>query len=410
MTHAMPRLIGLASLVVLFGCSGEEPSNGGSGGSSTVSGGSSSVGSGGISNSGGASSANGGSSSTNGGSSNPTAGGSAPANGGATAAGAAGASTGSGGATPSSGGRTGGNGGRTGSASGGSNSGTGGAALGGSNSGGSTSTSGGAATGDRAAEVCRRWTEDRKDMGEGTWSGSVASCDAGDLSSPGRENALKLVNLYRFLADMPTVVMDPARNTVAQQCALMQSANGLSHEPPTTWKCYTAEGAKASSMSSISGGKGVRSIDAYMTDGSASNSDLGHRRWLFANSLGPVGFGSATSSCFHQTGGTGKANKTFVAWPPPGPVPLAAMTTTQLDTSGWHIQSDTVNVNTATVTITEGGQNRPIMQYSLAGGYGSRYAVRMVPQGWKAEAGKSYTVTVAGTAVTYTVDVLACTN
>lgn len=270
------------------------------------------------------------------------------------------------------------------------------------------SGSGDAQSSDRAAAVCRRWNEDRADMSEGTWSGNLESCDAGDVSAPGRENALKLVNLYRFLVAMPEVEMDPVRNERAQQCALMQSANGLSHDPPMSWKCYNEVGAQASGVSSISGGRGVMSIDLYMTDGESNADTMGHRRWVFANSLGPVGFGSATSSCFYQADGTGEAKKPFVAWPPPGPVPLQALLTTKVDTAGWTIQSDSANLEDSAVSVDEAGTDLPVSQTTLPGGYGSRYALRIVPTDWTLQAGHSYHVAVSGTDIDYTIDVVDC--
>jgi hypothetical protein len=246
-------------------------------------------------------------------------------------------------------------------------------------------------------------------MSEGTWSGSVAACDAGDISEPARDNALRLVNLYRFISGMPEVAMEAALNTAAQQCALLQSANELSHTPPTSAECYTEEAANVSGKSSISSGKLVQSIDGYMTDGKYGDPEnLGHRRWVLANSLGPVGFGSAIASCFYQGEGTSNANKTFAAWPPEGPVPLAALTATEADSAGWSIQSDTVDLNAATVTVSDGGQDLPIEQYSLGAYYGSAYAVRLVPNGWSSQAGRSYTVSVGGTAVSYTVEIVSC--
>src|SRR5690606_33549819 len=76
---------------------------------------------------------------------------------------------------------------------------------------GDDATSGAPPSSDRATQVCTRWNEDRADMREGTWSGNIDDCEAGDISPPGRDNALKLVNLYRFLAGMPPVEMDPER-------------------------------------------------------------------------------------------------------------------------------------------------------------------------------------------------------
>ena len=40
--------------------------------------------------------------------------------------------------------------------------------------------------------VCWRWRCDRAARSEGTWSGSLAACNAGDISAAGRSNALKL--------------------------------------------------------------------------------------------------------------------------------------------------------------------------------------------------------------------------
>jgi hypothetical protein len=266
-----------------------------------------------------------------------------------------------------------------------------------------------AAHADRPADVCRRWVADRVDRSEGTWTGNADACMAGDVTEPGRTNALKILNLYRFLAEMPEVTTEATRNAKAQECALMQSVNGgLSHTPPMTWKCYTAGGAEASGKSNISGGKGVSSMDLYMTD--RGQAQMGHRRWCLANSLGPVGLGSATGSCFWNLDGTGKAGKAFIPWPPSGPVPFDVFKVNSLDTAGWTIQSDTINLDAATVTVSDAGQDRPVAVVVLPTGYGSRYAIKMTPTGWTAQAGHSYVVTVAGTPtpITYTVDAIDC--
>jgi hypothetical protein len=263
----------------------------------------------------------------------------------------------------------------------------------------------------RSAQVCQRWAADRVDRSEGTWTGNADACMAGDVTEPGRTNALKILNLYRFLAEMPEVTTDPVRNQKAQECALMQSVNGgLSHTPPTTWKCYTADGAEASGKSNISGGKGVSSMDAYMTDRNVAQ--MGHRRWILANSLGPVGLGSATASCFWNLDGTGKAGKAFVPWPPSGPVPFDVFRVNSLDTAGWTIQSDSINLGTATVTVADAGQDRPVTVSQLPANYGSRYAIKILPNGWTSQAGHTYAVSVQGTTmpIAYSVEVIDCAN
>ena len=93
-----------------------------------------------------------------------------------------------------------------------------------------------AAAANTADQVCQRWVCDRADMSEGVSTGDIATCDPGALQPPGRPNALKLVNLYRFLTAMPEVTEDPTFDTDAQDCAIIQAANGLTHTPATTAK------------------------------------------------------------------------------------------------------------------------------------------------------------------------------
>ena len=60
--------------------------------------------------------------------------------------------------------------------------------------------------------ACARWNADTANVSEGTWSGSVAACEVGDISADGRENALRLFNLVRWLADLPAVQTEEQRN------------------------------------------------------------------------------------------------------------------------------------------------------------------------------------------------------
>src|SRR5262245_26667027 len=60
--------------------------------------------------------------------------------------------------------------------------------------GGATTPAGsGGATGG-GNDVCARWKADRANLSEGTWSGDIASCNAGDMTAEARDNALRLVN------------------------------------------------------------------------------------------------------------------------------------------------------------------------------------------------------------------------
>lgn len=308
---------------------------------------------------------------------------------------------------------TGGGGGTTGGGTGG------GASGGGAGDGGVPSCTN--ITGDRRTKVCLRWTCDRADMSEGTWNGSVAACMPGDLTTAARANALKILNTYRFVADLPPVTTSATRDTAAQECALIQdAANMLSHTPDAGTPCYTANGASAAGSSNISSAAAVRSIDMYMSD-YGNSTTMGHRRWFLSNTLGPVGIGGTTgASCHWVIGGSGTATKRFMAWPPPGPVPLQAIAIptvgagNSVDRTGWTVQTYATadSLANATITVTDNGTNLPVTINALGANYGSRSAVRFVPMGWTSQAGHSYVVTVTSptmtTPIIYTVDVVTC--
>jgi Cysteine-rich secretory protein family len=261
---------------------------------------------------------------------------------------------------------------------------------------------------DRAVEVCRRWTCDRQDRADGAWNGNVMACNAGDMTTAGRSNALRLINLFRFLGDLPEVQTRADLDTKAQACALMMDANNaLDHSPPTNWACYTQAGAEAAGKSNICSTGAASCMDLYMND-RGNDTTYGHRRWFLSNSLGPIGIGGTPSgSCHLVIGGSGQAKKSYLAFPSAGPQPLGAA---QLaDSTGWSIQSDSINLDNALVTVQSDNQSLPVNVAKLGQGYGSTWAIKIV-HSWKVAAGKSYTVNVTGVAtpISYVVQVLDC--
>jgi uncharacterized protein YkwD len=310
-------------------------------------------------------------------------------------------------------GATGGSGTGSGGSGTGGRGGMGAVGAGGSGTGGAAVGSGGAGVGGAGTDVCTRWAADRVNVSEGTWSGNIASCTAGDMSADARANALRLVNLYRWLAALPAVDVDPTRNQQDQECALMMRANNmLSHTPPNTWTCWTQAGSDAAGSSNISSGQAVGSVDGYMID-PGNPTTIGHRRWLLSNSLGPIGIGGTDrSSCLWTLTGTGRAAKPWMAWPAPGTIPLAALgaRAQTVDVTGWSIQSDTINLATAQVAVTVDGADAPVTVTQLLPNYGSRYAIRFNPTGWTTQAGKTYAVAVTGVTppINYTVQVVSC--
>lgn len=273
----------------------------------------------------------------------------------------------------------------------------------------------GSPTPQEIAQVCERWNLDRANLAEGSWTGSVNGCNAGEMDQAWRARSLAQINLYRWLADLPPVTTDPDRDAKAQACALLMHANGqLSHSPPMSWACWTADGSQGAGNSNIAGIAGVTAVDLYMVD-NGNATTMGHRRWILSNSLGPTGIGSTDSySCMWTLGGSGNAGKPWTAWPPPGVFPAEAVNPLWfgggIDETGWTIQSDQLDLSSAQVSISAEGQQLPVTITNLASGYGSSSAISLIPNGWTTTAGTSYHVEVtgAGAPISYEVHVVDC--
>lgn len=264
---------------------------------------------------------------------------------------------------------------------------------------------------DKDDPVCKRWLDDRADMTEGKWDGDFASCKIGELDKTGHDNALKIMNLYRFLSGLPEVKEDPDFGKKAQACATLMGANdNLSHTPPKAWKCWTDDGAEAADSANLSTAPAVLAMDRYVVDeGAVNEKGLGHRRWMLSAQLGPVGIGSTNdtvdatgqASCVWVKGtSTHEFKNDFVAWPPEGKLPLSAIRPHakygSIDETGWSIHSDTLDFAAAKVVVKAGSKELAIKLRTLTAGGGSKQAIAFVPDGWQSEAGQTYEVTVSG--------------
>jgi hypothetical protein len=269
----------------------------------------------------------------------------------------------------------------------------------------------------RGAEaVCARWLADRADMREGAWTGgSAAACEPGDLDALGRDNTLRQVNLYRWLAGLPEVALDTAKNAAAQSCALIMDANDdIEHEIPEAWRCQEASGVEAALRSNLATAPAVEAIDLYMEDDGIPN--LGHRRWILAHDLATIGVGSTSDfSCLHVIDGAGRTDARWTAWPPPGVVPLSALHQRMpwgaydVDKAGWSIQSDSLDVSRGTVVVTKDGQPVEVTTRVLGRNYGSAYGLAIEPVGFDTRSGRfTVEVTLPREVLFYTFEVVDC--
>jgi len=268
-----------------------------------------------------------------------------------------------------------------------------------------------------AQAVCQRWNDDRADRREGVWQGgNTFGCVAGTLDTLGLENTLRQVNLYRWLAELPPVTHDPELNAAAQACSLIMDANrDIEHDVPPSWRCHSTLGAEAAQLSNLATTPAVFAVDLYIDDEGIES--LGHRRWIFNNRTGPIGIGSTRDySCLHLLSGQSAAPNPWIAWPPPGFVPLHALHQPtrfgafDIDRAGWSVQSESIDLTRGIVTVQMDGEPVAVQTRPLASGYGSRYAIGIVPVDFATRAGSSYrvTITLPREVIEYSFEVVDC--
>jgi hypothetical protein len=169
-------------------------------------------------------------------------------------------------------------------------------------------------------------------------------CGAGEIHPEAARDALFRLNVYRWFAKLPPVLLDWSDQHLYQKAAMLMSKNGkLDHYPKEddNWQCWSqqaAEGAKSSLAFSkttrTSGGKttttygsAADAIDAYIEDLGLSNQPVGHRRSLFSLRLKAVTIGhfdGANSTKSHYFGADYPLDKPVV-FPFSGPVPIGAI-------------------------------------------------------------------------------------
>jgi uncharacterized protein YkwD len=233
------------------------------------------------------------------------------------------------------------------------------------------------------------------------WTGSVDGCNAGTTSAQSQQYSLDIINFDRALAGLDPVTLDPQLNADAQQAALiMRANNNLSHSVPTSWTCYTDQGAAAAAASDLFLGEaGAQAIDGYMIDPGANNTEAGHRRWILYPPATTMGTGSTSSSndlyIFGAWASSGDyTDPAWVSWPTSGyfPDPLEPNGRWSLGGSAEHnydFSQATVSVRNSAGTALHVVVNKP------ANGFGADTLVWQV-SGLKTpgDAPLSYSVSV----------------
>lgn len=240
------------------------------------------------------------------------------------------------------------------------------------------------------------------------WMGSVSGCNPGTTNLEHQQAVLDRVGYFRALVDLPAVTLLSGMTTAqAQAAALMMTANNaLSHFPPMTWLCYSADGASGAASSNIALGlNGVRAMDIFMDDFGPNNTAVGHRRWILfppraamatGDTVGAATtFRSANSLFVFGPTNTRPATPNGVAWPPAGFVPYQNL---PAKSNRWSWSYPGADFTSATVTVTGPGGPIPVTLETPGTGFGDNTLV-FLPAGIpyaKPAADTTYTIKIAG--------------
>lgn len=255
-----------------------------------------------------------------------------------------------------------------------------------------------------------------------------AICRTGTLTAAEKAGVLSVVNAIRVAHGLAAVSQDSAGENEVMQTALMSAVNGrLSHEPTSTWRCYTAAGAQGAGSSNLYlGGPSAflplvssASILASWLADVGSEATLGHRRWLLDPFLKQVAFGRVDVQAANGQRTTGAALKVVQVGDGTGPVtpdyvaypvgeypaayfqgnPILSFTVIADKTSRQGNGSSVVDFSAATVSVVaQGGAALVVSGLAVNHeGYGVPNNLRFRASGL--QAGVAHDVTVANVRV-----------
>jgi uncharacterized protein YkwD len=200
------------------------------------------------------------------------------------------------------------------------------------------------------------------------WTGSIADCNAGALSAQYTDAMALLVNYYRKMAGVQPIAFDGELSSKSQAAALMMSANEqLNHSPPSSWRCYSDDGAKAAGSSNLAlyGGYDAdfHGLIMQMEDPGDGNWFVGHRRWILYPQTQHMGIGQIPPDDTHMAATVlwifdpehiwderPPVRDGYVAWPPPGYAPAPTVY------PRWSYSHADADFSAATVAMRLDGQ------------------------------------------------------
>jgi len=163
----------------------------------------------------------------------------------------------------------------------------------------------------------------------------------------------------------------------------MSANRSLSHNPPTSWRCWSSAGATNAGVANLAltfpavSSAGV--VGQYLTDSGSSNRAAGHRRWLlnpFSTTMGSGSTGTANAITVIGPTSTTRPNPAWVAWPTAGYFP------NQLEPAGrWSLSAGNgaMSFTYATVRVYRNGNLIQTVKNPVVSGYARPTLVWQVP-------------------------------
>ncbi len=229
---------------------------------------------------------------------------------------------------------------------------------------------------DASHPLCARLDTALREVDE-HWTGDPSTCDPGEMSEALQARGLPTLDLARELAGLPP--LDAAPGAAAQACAMAMHANDrISHHPDRSWACVDDDTGRTAAMALLANVPLDTSMRAFLVD-PGNDDTLGHRRWLLSSWLAGLELGSTDRfSCVELLVDGLGTSPPWVAWPPPGAIPrsLLEIYGYTVDEVGWSIQSDSIDLSTASVDIVIDGEAHPVEVYPLEPLLGSLSAIR----------------------------------
>ncbi|MBL0141450.1 MAG: VCBS repeat-containing protein [Betaproteobacteria bacterium] len=230
------------------------------------------------------------------------------------------------------------------------------------------------------------------------FTGSIAGCTPGTISTAFKEWSITRVNYFRAMSGLPgniTLDTDATRESEQQAAAVLFAANAnLSHAPanPPFATCpgliTSPSGYNAASKSNIAWASGSSAFDdvvpRYIDDNGAGNELLGHRRWILYPPQTSMAIGSTPSASGGGNAlrvletslwGSRPATPNGVAWPSNGFVPIQVLPPSKR----WSYSFNGANFSAATVSMAANGSPIGVTVISNnATGYGDN-TIAFVP-------------------------------